>query len=417
MRQVDVWNDDGSGLRLVGRLMVNPGRPPSGVHLTFQYDAAWIAAGFAIDPENLPLSPATYHSPDLFPALSDAGPDRWGCVLIDRRNRGSGRGLTAVDYLLSLGDQTRVGALRFRERDQAEFMDASTRPVPPVLTLGKLLAAADAVGRGTAGLEDVELLLGSGSPPGGARPKASVLDRDGSLAIAKFPKPDDTRSIARGEVTALNLARKAGISAADCRLESVRKRDIAVIRRFDRAGGARTPFISARTLIGAGKDEIGSYVEIADGILRHGVDARDRAELWRRLAFSRIVSNCDDHLRNHGFLRVGAGWALSPAFDINPVPEAERRSHMATPVSPDADGGVDTVMATTSAFGLSLNEAKQQLGRIVAAVRTWSKEPAMDRGALDAYASAFENPEFEAAVRAAATVSAATAKAGKAKKH
>lgn len=417
MRQVDVWNDDGSGCKLVGRLIANPGRPPSGVHLAFQYDAAWIADGFAIDPENLPLSPAAYHSPDLFPALSDAGPDRWGCVLIDRRNRGSGRGLTAVDYLLALSDQTRVGALRFRERGQAEFMDGSTTPVPPILTVGKLLAAADAVGRGTAGKEEVELLLGSGSPPGGARPKASVLDRDGSLAIAKFPKPDDTRSIARGEVTALKLAEKAGITAAECRLETVRKRDVSVIRRFDRKDGTRIPFISAKTLIGAGKDEIGSYVEIADGILRHGVDARDRAELWRRLAFSRIVSNCDDHLRNHGFLRVGTGWALAPAFDINPVPEAERRQHMATPVSPDVDGGVDAVMATTAAFGLSLADAKQQLAQIVAAVRTWRKEPAMDRGASDAYASAFESPELEAAVRAAATVSGATGKATKAKKR
>jgi serine/threonine-protein kinase HipA len=402
MKPIEVWNDDAGGCKQVGRLLVNPGRGPGGIHLTFQYESGWLAGGFAIDPENLPLASAPFHSTELFPAVSDAGPDRWGCILIDRRNRGSGKSLNAVDYVLGLSDQTRIGALRFKPVGAVAFSDGSPRPVPPILILGRLLAAADAVGKGTDGMEDIELLLGSGSPPGGARPKASVQDRDGSLAIAKFPKHDDTRSIARGEITALSLARKAGITTAFARLEVVKKRDIAIISRFDRSGGVRIPYISARTLIGAGKDDVGSYVEIAEAILRHGVNLSDRIELWRRLVFGRMVSNCDDHLRNHGFLRRHDGWALSPAFDLNPMPEAERRQQMATPVGPDLDGGIDAALSVLPAFGLGVAAAKEILRGMVQVVRKWRQEPSLDREAALAYESAFDNEEVAAAEKLSA---------------
>lgn len=396
---LEIWNDDCHGCRLVGRMYVNPGRGPSGVHLAFIYEATWLATphAFAIDPTTLPLATAPFHSNDLFPALSDTGPDRWGCLLIERQPSLRNRQLTSIDYLLGLADQTRIGSLRYRWADSSAYLAATQNPVPPLLTLGRLLQATDAVQAGRERLDDLALLLGSGSPPGGARPKATVLDRDGSLTIAKFPRGnhEDPRSIAKGEVLALSLARQAGIRTAQARLVTVKHRDVAIIQRFDRRGSVRIPFISARTLLGATTDQTGSYVEIAEAIRRFGAHPQpDLTELWRRLVFGRLIANCDDHLRNHAFLRDASGdWLLAPAFDLNPVPAHERRQHMATPVAPGRPGGIETALELCPAFGLTLRQARRELARGLAAVAAWERSPLLNRKDRQDYASAFENEE------------------------
>ena len=174
--------------------------------------------------------------------------------------------------------------------------------------------------------EDLRFLPGAGSPLGGARPKSVVRLADERLAIAKFPKPDDTRDIVAGEILALALAEEAGIQVSEHRLVPVGGHSIAVITRFDRIGVNRIPFISAMTLLGLPQSDPGVYTLLADGIRRFGHNvSKDLRELWRRLVFSLFASNYDDHFRNYGFLMNEPGrWSLSPAYDINPVPEMDR---------------------------------------------------------------------------------------------
>jgi serine/threonine-protein kinase HipA len=165
-----------------------------------------------------------------------------------------------------------------------------------------------------------------GSPLGGGRPKSGVSLGDDRLAIAKFPKPDDTRDIGAGETLALTLAGQAGIQVAEHRLAPVGTQSVAAINRFDRAGKDRIPFSSAAALLGLPQGDSGAYTLLADGVRQFGNDVPgDLRELWRRLVFSLLASNYDDHLRNHGFLMHEPGrWSLSPAYDLNPLPEIDR---------------------------------------------------------------------------------------------
>ncbi|HEV7405336.1 MAG TPA: type II toxin-antitoxin system HipA family toxin [Chthoniobacteraceae bacterium] len=311
--------------------------------ISFQYASEWLARtdAFAIDPTGLPLRAGPHHSATLFGALQDCGPDRWGRILIQRalhKHVLASKPYRDLDYVLALDDESRIGALRFRAEPNGAFLAARAGKIPPLLQLGALLNAADAVHGETETAKDLRFLLGHGSPLGGARPKSAVVLPDQRRAIAKFPKPDDTRDIAAGEILALTLAHSAGIRAAEHRLVQVANRSVAVITRFDRHGDERIPFLSANTLLGLPADEPGAYTTLADGIRQFGDDiAADLRELWRRLVFSLLSSNYDDHLRNHGFLMQQPGrWSLSPAYDLNPVPEEERAR---TPQTPINEGG------------------------------------------------------------------------------
>lgn len=353
-----------------------------GASSLFEYGTPWIdhPDGFAVDPANLPRQAgpfATGNAQSGLPgAVRDGAPDRWGQQLIQRafRKARETRTLTEVDYLLAINDATRVGALRYRREGETDFDGNVGRyQVPPLIQLPALLNAADAVHGNNETADDLRLLLNEGSPPGGARPKSVVLDAEGRLAIAKFPKPDDTRSIAHGEVLALTLARAAGIRAADARIESVAARPVSLIQRFDRRGDARIPFISAMTLLNANDGDDAAYTDIADAIRMHCAQpTEDLHELWRRIVFSVLIGNLDDHLRNHGFLYIDGGWRLSPAYDLNPVPLEEKAREMTTWISdagPDAD--IEQAMDACGFFSLKPDAATTILEEVTTVVQGW----------------------------------------------
>ncbi len=373
-----------------------------GTTVTFEYDTAWLSRrqAFAIDPTNLPLRAGPNHSPILFGAIQDCGPDRWGRVLIERAVRRhvlDAKPYRDLDYVLALEDSTRIGALRFRPGPDGPFLATSSGRVPPVVQLAALLNATDAVHGETETAQDLRFLLGAGSPLGGARPKSVVTLPDGRLAIAKFPKPDDTRDIAAGEVLALGLAREAGIRVTEHQLVRLQGRGISVITRFDRNDEGRIPFLSAHSLLGLTPGETGSYTLLADGIRQFGAAVReDLRELWRRLIFSLLASNYDDHLRNHGFLMHTPGqWSLSPAYDLNPVPEIDRSQTPKTPITESREEpGVALALDAAPRFGLSPTVAREILQEVLAPVRQWrqtARRLRLSAGTISAYASSFDN--------------------------
>lgn len=388
----------------VGRLYTTERNPA----VSFEYRPEWLsrADAFAIDPTSLPLRSGAQHGPTLFGAMQDCGPDRWGRMLISRAVRKKildHKPYQDLDYTLALDDASRIGALRFRAQAEGSFLATRNVKIPPVIYLSALLNAADAVHGDTETAKDLRFLLNQGSPLGGARPKSAVAFPDGQLAIAKFPKPDDTRDIAAGEVLALTLAQKAGIRVAAHLLETVNGKGVSIITRFDRVGTRRIPFLSGSSLLALPQDEPGAYTLLADGIRQLGYDtAVELRELWRRLVFSLLTSNYDDHLRNHGFLMRAPGrWALSPAYDLNPVPEIERTQTPKMPISEDQEEPtIAAALSAVSRFNLSLGEAQTILRDVLAAVSDWRKTGRRLRikaATLDAYATAFEHPLMEEA--------------------
>ncbi len=239
------------------------------------------------------------------------------------RERQTPRTVREIDYLLLVDDEARQGALRFASAEGGPFLaNPGEAKIPPMIELPRLLSAAQHVMDDEESDEDLRLLLAPGSSLGGARPKASVRDRDSSLAIAKFPNKNDEVNTVVWEAVVLSLAAKAGIPVPHWRLELVAGKPVLLLRRFDREAGGRIPFISAMSMLGARDNETHSYMEFVDALRQHGASPkRDMQALWRRIVFHVLISNTDDHLRNHGFLWSGpAGWRLSPAYDLNPVP-------------------------------------------------------------------------------------------------
>jgi serine/threonine-protein kinase HipA len=386
------------GTHLVGHLLTAEHSPA----VSFEYAAEWLSRGgvFAIDPTSLPLRPGTHHGHSLFGALRDCGPDRWGRVLIERAVRKhilERRPYQDLDYALALDDSSRIGALRFRTGAAGPFLAAGGGQLPPLVSLAALLRATDAVHSETETAADLRFLLGAGSPLGGARPKATVSLTNGRMAIAKFPRPDDARDIAAGEILALTLARQAGITVAEHRLVAVGGRGVSVITRFDRDGTRRIPFLSANSLLGLPLSEPGAYTMLADGIRQFGHDiVADLHELWRRLVFSLLASNYDDHLRNHGFLMRKPGrWALSPAYDLNPVPEIDRTQTPKTAITENQENpSIGAALAAAPRFDLDVSEANATLREVLAAVSGWrktGKKLRIKANTLDAYATAFEH--------------------------
>ncbi len=225
------------------------------------------------------------------------------------------------------------------------------------------------------------------------------------LALAKFPKPDDTRDIAGGEILALTLAAEAGIRVVEHRLVPVGKHSVAVITRFDRAGSVRIPFVSGASLLGLSQGDPGAYTLLADAIRQFGDNvAGDLRELWRRLVFSLLASNHDDHLRNHGFLMCEPGrWSLSPAFDLNPVPEIDRVRVSKTPISEEhEEASIAGALAVAGRFGLKGPAAKSILREVFTAVAAWRRTAVRLRlkgATMEAYASAFEHQLMDEARR------------------
>jgi len=372
---------------------------------TFAYDSGYLArapGAYQLDPA-LPLHEGqqqTAAEQPLFGAFADSAPDRWGQRLIRRKAAAGGgdgaRNLGEIDFLLGVGDDMRQGALRYRDPDAAAFLAVEEEAVPPLLALPELLGAADRLERDEADEEQLRILLRGGSSLGGARPKANVLMPDGRVMIAKFPSVDDEHDVIRWEAVAVTLARSAGIEVADSELRTVDGKPVLLLDRFDRSGESRIGYVSAMTMLEASDGDASSYPEIAEVIETVSPKAtEDLRELWRRIAFSVLISNTDDHLRNHGFLRLStAGWSLSPAFDLNPDPEPGDK-HLRTAITFDDDSAsVENLMGAREYFRLDAGEAEGILATVRSATARWADVAAkvgLPQREIDAMAPAFDS--------------------------
>lgn len=404
---IEIYIDHAGATHLVARCRyVDKRRRQSSL---FEYADEWLASphAFALDPANLPLDGGQIYTmsdksalPGALPgALRDSAPDRWGQLLIKRafRKAGEERALSEIDYLMAINDQTRIGALRYKRENEASFdHDIGNYRVPPLIQLPALINAANAVQANTETAADLRLLLNEGSPLGGARPKSAVIDNAGSLAIAKFPKADDDRSITHGEVLAMTLAAKAGLNVAPARLQDVAGRAVALITRFDRQGSHRIPFLSAMSMLGLNDGDTASYTDIAECIRMYSSEpSADLHELWRRIVFGVLIGNLDDHLRNHGFLYDhNDKWRLSPAYDLNPIPAQEKARELSTWISdagPDAD--LDLARSAAAYFGLNEQQSEAIITEVSTALKGWqnsARQLGMSSADIAVYATAIQ---------------------------
>jgi serine/threonine-protein kinase HipA len=412
--EIEVFIDFVPGLKRVGTLYRHARR--GGEAVSFEYHPDWLTdpARFSLEPA-LTLNRGAF-SPtagtSIFGSIGDSAPDTWGRRLMQRAERRLAaregravRTLMEADYLLGVSDIARLGALRFRPIGEKEFCSATTVGVPGLVELGRLLQITQRILRDEETDEDILLIFAPGSSLGGARPKASVLDQHGRLSIAKFPRDNDEYSIELWESVALRLAVRAGIRTSDHELLRVAERTVLLSRRFDREGASRIPFLSGLSMMGLKDGERGSYPEMVDVLTQHGAQAaEDSRELYRRMAFNILISNVDDHLRNHGFLWIGkGGWSLSPVYDLNPVPSDIRPRILTTNISLDeATCDIDLALSVSEFFGLALGVAKDIAKEVATATSSWREVAAsLDarRSEIDRLHSAFEHQDLTKALQ------------------
>lgn len=412
-REAFVYMDYATGPVLVGRLWsrIRKGRESA----SFEYDAGWLARPdrFALEP-TLMLTPGPYHTggdKPMFGAIGDSAPDRWGRVLMRRAERKAAeregrapRTLFEMDFLLLVDDEVRAGALRFSQTESGKFVaEPGKFRIPPIVELNRLLSATERVIDDRENEEDLRLLIAPGSSLGGARPKASVREVDGRIAIAKFPHKEDSSNVVLWEGVALALASNAEIAVPEWRVVPVANKAALVLGRFDRQEGARLPFVSAMSMLAATDNEPHSYLEIAEALRQYGASSNvDLQQLWRRIVFNVLISNTDDHLRNHGFLYEGPkGWRLSPAYDMNPVPVDVKPRILSTAIDPDdPSASIDLAFEAAEYFGLNQRDAKANASEVAAAVSHWRKEAqnaGLTKAEIDRMASAFEHEDLKKA--------------------
>ena len=394
---------------LIGRLYVDTVR--GGESYSFEYDSAWLKNPVAVmlDPDLNLYSGRQYPiGKDKFGLFADSSPDRWGRVLMKRRERvladkesRKPRTLTESDYLLGVYDETRMGALRFKlEEDGAFLSDDADTPTPPWTSLRSLEEASREFEKDERGLTDkwLKQLLKPGSSLGGARPKASVLAPNGDLWIAKFPSKHDEGNVGAWEMVAHDLARICGLNVPESKLEKFSKSGSTfLVKRFDRDGARRIHFSSAMTMLGkidgAGAGDGTGYLDMVSFINSNGASPKeDLVELWRRIVFNMAVSNTDDHLRNHGFLLSKNGWRLSPLYDVNPVEEG---NELALNVSEtDNRISIDLAIETAHFYGIKEADAKRMAEEILSTVRdNWerlAKQYGLSRTDIEDKRPAFE---------------------------
>jgi serine/threonine-protein kinase HipA len=365
----------------------------------FEFDAAALThptlIGLQLDPR-LGLyrgrqQPAQGH--ETFGVFADASPDRWGRLLMQRRLEREQRAghapklarLYESDYLLGVHDAFRAGALRFRLDDAGEFLDnRHTIAAPPFVQLRELEAASQALERdehntAKAGDDWLRMLIAPGGSLGGARPKASVVDPEGHLWIAKFPSVRDKHDVGGWELVVQTLARGCGLRVPEgLARRFANPHHSFLVKRFDRTEtGRRIHFASAMTQTGRkdGDDAStgASYLELARVLIDHGAQTdADLQELWSRIVFNMLVSNTDDHLRNHGFLLVpGKGWRLSEAYDMNPVPDADGLRLNVSEADNARD--IDLALSVAPYFRITVKDANTIIERSQAVVRQWPK--------------------------------------------
>jgi serine/threonine-protein kinase HipA len=429
-RELFVYLDIGGTPVLVGRLWAREraGRESS----SFAYDPTWLRrkGAFALSP-TLMLTGGQFQAQGLPNVFGDTAPDSWGRKLMLRRERARARKaktqprtLFEIDYLAGVDDRTRIGALRFKDAEDGLFLTTTGEPVPPLISLPRLLSATDRIERDEETEEDLLLVLAPGTSLGGARPKATIRDADDRLLIAKFPKRDDDWPIPTWEAVLLKLAEQAGLDVPHWRLEEIAGKPVLLVTRFDRrAAGGRIPFMSAMTALDAtdhGPQR--SYLEIVDAIRQMGSKPEaDIEALWKRVVFNILVSNTDDHLRNHALLHDGRGWRLSPVYDLNPCPvDVKPRVHALAIDEADAASSLETALEVAELFGIKLERARgfaAEIGAVTSGWRNAAKSLELTAAQIERMASAFEHDDLRVALKlaaAAATKSGAKA-ASKAK--
>jgi serine/threonine-protein kinase HipA len=397
---------------LMGELHCQQSR--SGEIFSFKYDEAWLAGPetFAFDPDLALVAGHQYPASDRanFGIFLDSSPDRWGRVLMQRRENSRARQeqrrartLREWDFLLGVHDETRLGALRFRVPPNGEFIDSDEHlAAPPLTSLRELQAASLQFEQHINEEEHPEYerwltqLFAPGTSLGGARPKASVRDENGTLCIAKFPSRQDTRDIGGWELVAHQLALKAGIVVPNARPLRLQESPYTtfLVKRFDRTPhGRRLAFVSAMTLTQHKDGESGaSYLELVDLLQSRGADtAADCEQLFRRVLFNILIHNTDDHLRNHGFFIGEQGIRLSPAYDMNPSVDRTELTLAINEVETACD--VAIAMDAYRDYGLTAQQADRVLQQVQAAVHGWRSEASrlhIPRAEQDLMASAFE---------------------------
>jgi len=366
----------------------------------------------------LALAPGPYftgaHMP-LYGAIGDCAPDRWGRTLLRRFERSEAeregrpaRVLREWDVLAGVEDTIRAGNLRFAQKPGGPFLGrfAETTPIPSVRDLPRLARCVLAFEQDTATRSQHLLILQSGQLLGGSRPKATVRDTDGSLLVAKFPSAPDTHDMQRWEALTLTMARDCGITVPEFRLASVESERVLLLRRFDREArtGRRIAFISMLGLLQSRDNKAQSYLQIAEVIRRIGgrpVD--DLRQLWRRALLTVLVSDKDNHLRNHGMVLDATGWRLAPAYDVNP--EAEKVQPRVLALSLD---GVDDRAVVSplfehcEEFGLRLVETRtiaRDMARVVSRWGEYARALRLPQREIEALASAFEHQSLADALR------------------
>ncbi|MBF0410210.1 MAG: type II toxin-antitoxin system HipA family toxin [Candidatus Riflebacteria bacterium] len=382
--QLWVWLDDSAfgSLQHIGTLA--RGDRDS---VRFSYHPGWLkpAQGFPLDPE-LDLSAG-----DFFPGKSNFGvfmdscPDRWGQVLMKRREaiaaREEGRPpktLGPWEFLLGVQDCTRMGALRISRPGEHHFLADEALSAPPVARISELQAVAFELTRKKQDDPDklkewLKVLVAPGSSLGGARPKANLVDTDGNLWIAKFPAADDEYDVALWEKLLHELARQCGITVPDSRLWQARRGyHTFLVKRFDRIGAHRRFFASAMTMTRHVDSEDASYLELAEFIATFGEPdhiVSDLKELFTRVVFNVATANRDDHLRNHGFIRTPSGWLLAPAFDMNP--SFEKEEHVLSLDLYNRCPDMNVVQATAEYYRLENRHAARIIDQVETIVGEW----------------------------------------------
>lgn len=379
---------------------------------SFEYDARWLndcGGTSTLDPDLAFYRGRQYTPLDkrMFGIFADSCPDRWGRLLMKRKEAIEARKedrkprkLTESDFLLQVYDEARMGALRFCLKRDGEFLSNDKAfATPPWVSLRTLENASLAFENDDSGLEEKWLkeLLAPGSSLGGARPKATVQAADGSLWIAKFPSRHDEYNSGAWEKVVHDLGRMCGLNVPESKLETFSKAGSTfLVKRFDRKGPQRIHFASAMTLLGktdgASAADGSSYLELAAFIRANGSNPKqDLMELWRRIVFSMAVSNTDDHLRNHGFILTKTGWKLAPMFDVNPVPFGDSLSLNVS----EYDNSIDIALALEVAeyFDVADTDAKKIAKDICDIVqKNWSKlaeKHGLNRGAIEYMRPAF----------------------------
>lgn len=380
--------------------------------ISFEYDDGWLTGeerNFVFDPDLALFRGRQYVPVDksMFGMFADSCPDRWGRLLMKRREailaKKEGRKprrLTEMDFLLGVYDETRMGALRFAVIEDGPFLAADKDlATPPWTTLRKLESASLGFEENDDGMEEkwLKQLFAPGSSLGGARPKASVAAPDGSLWIAKFPSKQDDVNTGAWEMVVHELAALCGLHVPEAKLESFSKTGSTfLVKRFDREGKRRIHFASAMTLLGkcdgADAADGSGYLDMASLIRKYGATPKkDLQELWRRIVFSMAVSNTDDHFRNHGFLLSQEGWILSPMYDVNPNADGDMLSLNVDEESNQID--FELALSVARLYEMPERQAKEEVARIQDTVecnwRRLAREYGLSRGEIERMASAF----------------------------